>query len=178
MDKRQSRRVNNNSFAVAISEWKRTQLQQHPSPENRVEGDARFDGRMARQVSPAPRAPRPPGTNRILTPHLQPLACLAEEGGSEAQPVTAHPESGRKTPRRVRVLLRKRPLFAPEEARGEFDVVSVKGKDGVVIHNCRMEADLKRMFVKHMQFTVSKATLTPTPTLALTKTLSRPQIGE
>ena len=67
MDKRQSRRVNNNSFAVAISEWKRTQLQQHPSPENRVEGDARFDGRMARQVSPAPRARPAPTASSLLT---------------------------------------------------------------------------------------------------------------
>lgn len=54
--------------------------------------------------------------------------------------------------RRLRAIVRKRPLFQYEAARGEFDVVSVRGSSGIVVHNCCMQPDLKRMFVRHTMF--------------------------
>jgi kinesin family protein 2/24 len=74
-------------------------------------------------------------------------------------------------PRRARaggvsVYVRKRPLFAHEQRRGEFDVVTVPDPPAplapsdateVVIHNCQMHADLKRMFTKHASFDVTRA---------------------
>lgn len=54
--------------------------------------------------------------------------------------------------RRLRAIVRKRPLFSYESERGEFDVVSVRGAGSVVVHNCCMQPDLKRMFVKHTSF--------------------------
>ena len=69
--------------------------------------------------------------------------------------------------------MRKRPLFAHEQARGEFDCVTVpecgaecgagashaasEPSRTIVIHNCQMRADLKRMFVKHSAFDVTRA---------------------
>ncbi|KAL3916924.1 MAG: hypothetical protein SGPRY_006615, partial [Prymnesium sp.] len=58
---------------------------------------------------------------------------------------------------RVKVVVRVRPLFAGEEGRGEFGVVSVLPPSGVVIHNCCMAADLKRMHIRHAHFGVSHA---------------------
>ena len=66
----------------------------------------------------------------------------------------------------VKVYVRKRPLFAHEQERGEFDVVTVPDPPApkttvdateIVVHNCQMHADLKRMFVKHASFDVSRA---------------------
>jgi len=73
----------------------------------------------------------------------------------------------------VKVYVRKRPLFAHEQARGEFDCVTVpecgaecgagashaasEPSRTIVIHNCQMRADLKRMFVKHSAFDVTRA---------------------
>ena len=66
----------------------------------------------------------------------------------------------------VRVFVRKRPLFEHERARGEFDCVTVPAPPAplsagdateVVVHNCQMHADLKRMFVKHSAFDVTRA---------------------
>ena len=59
--------------------------------------------------------------------------------------------------RKLRAILRKRPLFAYESERGEFDVVSVRGDHGVTVHNCQMQPDLKRMFMKHTSFVVGDA---------------------
>lgn len=50
---------------------------------------------------------------------------------------------------RVKVCVRKRPLFPHEEE--EFDVVSVRGTE-LVVHNCLTKADLKSLFVSHMGF--------------------------
>ena len=78
--------------------------------------------------------------------------------------------SSRPTSTNVRVFLRKRPLFQHEQARGEYDCITVpdNGPDGgicgggsssreVVVHNCQMHADLKRMYIKHQSFAVSGA---------------------
>ena len=66
-----------------------------------------------------------------------------------------------------KVYVRKGPLFAHEQARGEFDCVTVPAPSPgsvapadsteIVIHNCQMHADLKRMFVKHSAFDVTRA---------------------
>ncbi|CAE7840742.1 unnamed protein product [Symbiodinium sp. CCMP2592] len=58
---------------------------------------------------------------------------------------------------RVRVYIRKRPLFDHEERLGEFDVVSVKGEQQVVIHNCLTKADLRSLYVSHMGFQFTEA---------------------
>lgn len=52
---------------------------------------------------------------------------------------------------RVRVCVRKRPLFDHERA-DEFDVISVRGGTEVVVHNCLTRADLRSLFVCHMGF--------------------------
>ena len=66
----------------------------------------------------------------------------------------------------VSVYVRKRPLFTHEQKRGEFDVVTVPDPPApltpfdateVVIHNCQMHADLKRMYAKHVSFDVTRA---------------------
>ena len=57
----------------------------------------------------------------------------------------------------MRVFVRKRPLFEYEAARGEYNVISIVvpragGRNGdgggarVVVHNCVMHADMKRMY--------------------------------
>lgn len=56
----------------------------------------------------------------------------------------------------VSVYIRKRPLFAYEQQRGEFDVVSVTGKE-VFVHNCKMHADMKRMLLTHIRFPCDRA---------------------
>lgn len=49
--------------------------------------------------------------------------------------------------------MRKRPLFAHEHERGEFDVVSVApGGASVTVHACLMKPDLKRMFARHVTY--------------------------
>jgi len=58
---------------------------------------------------------------------------------------------------RVRVYIRKRPLFEAEERAGEFDVVSVRGDQHMVIHNCLTKADLRSLYVSHMGFQFSEA---------------------
>ena len=49
----------------------------------------------------------------------------------------------------VSVFARKRPLFSHEMSRGEYDVVTVASAQEIVVHNCQMHADLKRMIIKH-----------------------------
>eukprot|EP00929_Paragymnodinium_shiwhaense_P112022 TRINITY_DN80273_c0_g1_i1.p1 TRINITY_DN80273_c0_g1~~TRINITY_DN80273_c0_g1_i1.p1 ORF type:complete len:515 (-),score=86.86 TRINITY_DN80273_c0_g1_i1:310-1854(-) len=50
--------------------------------------------------------------------------------------------------RRVRVCVRKRPLFEHEVREDEFDVVSCRG-DEIVMHNCLTKPDLKSLYVHH-----------------------------
>lgn len=47
-----------------------------------------------------------------------------------------------------KVVIRKRPIHEAELKRGEFDVVYCD-QGGVVIHDCRLKADMKHMFVRH-----------------------------
>eukprot|EP00928_Gymnodinium_smaydae_P007490 TRINITY_DN12694_c0_g2_i1.p1 TRINITY_DN12694_c0_g2~~TRINITY_DN12694_c0_g2_i1.p1 ORF type:complete len:477 (+),score=114.60 TRINITY_DN12694_c0_g2_i1:212-1642(+) len=58
---------------------------------------------------------------------------------------------------RVRVCVRKRPLFEYERELEEFDVVSVRGGSEVVMHNCLTKADLKSLFISHMGFSFANA---------------------
>lgn len=59
-------------------------------------------------------------------------------------------------PCRVRVYVRKRPLFPHEEEADEFDVTTVTGRK-VIIHNCLTKADLRSLFVSHMGFQFTNA---------------------
>ena len=56
----------------------------------------------------------------------------------------------------ISVYARKRPLFERETNKGEFDVVTIGASKSneIVVHNCQMHADLKRMFVKHGMFSL------------------------
>ena len=56
----------------------------------------------------------------------------------------------------ISVYARKRPLFERETSKGEFDVVTIGASKSneIVVHNCQMHADLKRMFVKHGMFSL------------------------
>jgi kinesin family protein 2/24 len=60
------------------------------------------------------------------------------------------------TTKMISVYARKRPLFERETSKGEFDVVTVGASkpNEIVVHNCQMHADLKRMFVKHGTFSL------------------------
>lgn len=55
---------------------------------------------------------------------------------------------------RVRVCIRKRPLFKKEAENGEFDVISVRDSE-LAVHNCLTKADLKSLYVSHMGFRFS-----------------------
>jgi len=126
-DKRESRRMNAKPFAAAVQRW-----------------------RNKRATESCANAP---GDGTGVAPDANALD---------------RPES---PPGGVKVYVRKRPLFAHEQARGEFDCVTVpecaaasagaapggRPSRTVVIHNCQMRADLKRMFVKHSAFDVSRA---------------------
>ena len=62
----------------------------------------------------------------------------------------------------VSVFVRKRPLFAYEQKRMDYDVVSVRSNsdadcDEVIIHNCVMHPDMKRMLHKPTMFSCSAA---------------------
>jgi len=58
---------------------------------------------------------------------------------------------------RVRVYMRKRPLFDHEVAGEEYDVVSVRGGIQVVVHSCLTKADLKTLYVQHQGFQFAHA---------------------
>jgi len=58
---------------------------------------------------------------------------------------------------RVRVCVRKRPLFVYEEQSDEFDVITVRGGSELVVHNCLTKADLRSLFISHMGYQFSHA---------------------
>eukprot|EP00927_Polykrikos_kofoidii_P014284 TRINITY_DN16255_c0_g1_i3.p1 TRINITY_DN16255_c0_g1~~TRINITY_DN16255_c0_g1_i3.p1 ORF type:complete len:953 (-),score=154.29 TRINITY_DN16255_c0_g1_i3:811-3669(-) len=53
--------------------------------------------------------------------------------------------------RSLRVCIRKRPLFDHEREQGEFDVISGLQRR-VVVHDARMQADMRTMFMNHHDF--------------------------
>ncbi|CAK9117592.1 unnamed protein product [Durusdinium trenchii] len=57
---------------------------------------------------------------------------------------------------RVRVYVRKRPLFEYEKEEEEFDVATALGRK-IVIHNCLTKADLRSLFISHMGFQFAHA---------------------
>jgi kinesin family protein 2/24 len=67
----------------------------------------------------------------------------------------SHNHASDASPSRVRVCVRKRPLFDNEVQADEFDVISVRDTE-VVVHNCLTKADLKQLFVSHMNFPFSR----------------------
>ena len=132
-DKRESRRMNAKPFAAAVQRWRRALV-----TSTEAEGTK---GQILGTKKTTTRPSSPPGD--------------------------------------FKVFVRKRPLFAHEQGRGEFDCVTVPGGSRtttsstgqtsksavnhestptkIVIHNCQMRADLKRMFVKHSSFDVTRA---------------------
>eukprot|EP00440_Ansanella_granifera_P036488 gb/GFBE01039589.1/.p1 GENE.gb/GFBE01039589.1/~~gb/GFBE01039589.1/.p1 ORF type:complete len:449 (+),score=133.21 gb/GFBE01039589.1/:1-1347(+) len=71
-----------------------------------------------------------------------------------AEAVTPGPEAASS---RVRVYMRKRPLFEHEEQAEEYDVVTVRGGIQVVVHNCLTKADLRTLYISHMGFQFAQA---------------------
>jgi kinesin family protein 2/24 len=52
----------------------------------------------------------------------------------------------------IRVCVRKRPIFKDEINGFEFDVASCFQGNSIIIHDCRMHADMKRQFINHHKF--------------------------
>jgi len=58
----------------------------------------------------------------------------------------------------VSIYVRKRPLFDYEKGRNDFDVIKVKERQGeVIVQNCVMHPDMRRMFVKPIRYPCSIA---------------------
>ena len=51
----------------------------------------------------------------------------------------------------VNVYVRKRPIFNHEKENGEFDVITTN-KKSIIIHDCKMHSDMKRMFLNNHEF--------------------------
>ncbi|KAL1527190.1 hypothetical protein AB1Y20_015869 [Prymnesium parvum] len=119
-----------------------------PRPPQREEGERVFrqmvDKRQCRRVN------RQPFSGAIAA--WRAAADGAKGGGR--QPLEPLDRPARP---RVRVIVRCRPLFAAEERRGDFDVVTVRRPRAVVVHRCCMRPDLKRMFIEHVSFGVGEA---------------------
>eukprot|EP01012_Entosiphon_sulcatum_P022324 TRINITY_DN2725_c0_g1_i1.p1 TRINITY_DN2725_c0_g1~~TRINITY_DN2725_c0_g1_i1.p1 ORF type:complete len:554 (-),score=70.45 TRINITY_DN2725_c0_g1_i1:187-1848(-) len=49
------------------------------------------------------------------------------------------------------VYVRKRPIFEYEVERGEFDVVTAKNTEHLVVHKCSMRPDMRHMYVTHVE---------------------------
>eukprot|EP00762_Andalucia_godoyi_P000621 ANDGO_05215.mRNA.1 Diatom spindle kinesin-1 len=55
----------------------------------------------------------------------------------------------------ISVVVRKRPLFPHETARGEFDVVSTSSRT-ITVHDCRLESDLKKKYIDHHRYAFNR----------------------
>ena len=71
--------------------------------------------------------------------------------GSEGGLLGGPPPLGGDEGRRLKIAVRRRPIFPHEKKAGEFDVVTC-GRNHLVIHDCRMHADCRRLFVDHITF--------------------------
>jgi len=67
----------------------------------------------------------------------------------------ASSQASESAPSRVRVCVRKRPLFEKEIEEDEFDVISVRRSE-LIVHNCLTKADLRSLFISHMGFPFSR----------------------
>ena len=132
VDKRQSRKVNKEAFVAAIDLWKGSNM-------NGGNGNGAPGGGKDKEM--------------VMSDNTMDAENM-DANSPELKGVSNNNGVG---PRRLRAILRKRPLFSYESERGEFDVVSIVGERGVVVHNCCMQPDLKRMFVKHTTFGVGDA---------------------
>ena len=52
----------------------------------------------------------------------------------------------------IRVCVRKRPIFKPELANFEFDVITCVDGANVVVHDARMGKDMRQMMLNHHSF--------------------------
>ena len=81
--------------------------------------------------------------------HAAPFAAaIARHRASLPAPV---PTQGTPAAATTAVYVRKRPLFAAEAARGEFDVVTVADGSSLLVHVAAMKPDLRRMFLKTLR---------------------------
>ena len=53
--------------------------------------------------------------------------------------------------KRLRVCVRFRPIFSHETQAGEFEVLS-SSRSGLTVHDCRIEADCRHLFISHHSF--------------------------
>ena len=86
----------------------------------------------------------------------QQLAAAATAAAAAAATAASEDLSTEGRGARVAVFVRKRPMLPHEEARGDFDALSVAG-GRLVAHLCLMKPDLRRMYMKHAAFGVSGA---------------------
>ena len=54
---------------------------------------------------------------------------------------------------KLTVMVRKRPIFSHELQNSEFDVVTCLNRKNIVVHDARMQKDMKSMFMNHYEFT-------------------------
>lgn len=153
-------------------------LLEQPSLESPSSSDA--PAKQQRQLSKPPRRSRKQGRSSSPNPQRNHKVAKEEEEGEtrkmfdkrelrrrnrevfENQLCTWREKNPRQTKtgpaglnqQRVRVCVRKRPLFSHEE--NEFDTITVNGNE-MVVHNCLTKADLKSLFVSHMGFHFARA---------------------
>ena len=75
----------------------------------------------------------------------------AHGGGDDDEPPPAAAAATTAQPGRIRVAVRKRPLFPHESAKGDFDAVCC-ARGGVWMHRTMMRADLKHMVLESYDF--------------------------
>ena len=98
---------------------------------------------------------------RTARRHHQPAFALAIEhfrahAGAAADRVAAAAASGGGEPEsRLRVCVRRRPIFAHELKAGEFDVLSCD-EGSIVVHDCRLRPDCRTLFVNHTSFSFDR----------------------
>ena len=63
--------------------------------------------------------------------------------------------SGTGSATRLRVCVRWRPIFAHETQAGEFGVLS-SSRNALTVHDCRIEADCRRLFISHHTFSFDR----------------------
>lgn len=59
-------------------------------------------------------------------------------------------------PDKIQVNVRKRPLFDKERSNSEFDVISCITPETVVVHDARLDCDMKTQLLRHHEFTFQR----------------------
>lgn len=80
---------------------------------------------------------------RILADRVAPNA----SSGSESNSLISKNAS-----RDIKVFMRKRPIFDKEEASGEFDVISCPHPNKIIIHDARIQSDMRHQYLNNYEF--------------------------